>query len=170
MTSPFELNVLKAEGLHTVLSEWRRGNLAVFLRSHQTESLRPTVRTQEDKWIEQVLFGVRIRVRQPNLSSFTNPSLISIVPGDVLQSVSRRDSRRQLADVWTSGNRIFACQGRDVLLRILRALALGRSPNEVLAATLKRPLNLNEAELASHTANQIIDIVSIEQKENLFFE
>ena len=170
VTSPFELNVLKAEGLHTVSSEWRRGNLAVFLRSHQTESLRPTVLPQEDEWIEQVLLGVRIRVRQPNLSSFTNPSLISIVPGDVLQSVSRRDSRRQFADVWTSGNRIFACQGRSVLLHILQALAVGRSPNEALAATLKRPLNLNEAELISHTANQIIDIVSIEQKENFFFE
>jgi len=170
MTSPFEINVLKAEGLHTVLSEWRRGNLAVFLHSHQTKNLRPIVRIQEDQWIEQVLFGVRIRVRQPNLSSFTNPSLISVVPGDVLQSVSRRDSRRQLADVWTSGNRIFACQGRGVLWHILRALALGRSPNEILAATLKRPLNQNEAELVFHTANQIIDIVSIEQKENLFFE
>lgn len=170
VTSPFELNVLQAEGLHTVSSEWRRGNLAVFLHSHQTEIPRPTVLPQEDEWIEQVLLGVRVRVRQPILSGFADPSLISIVPGDVLQSVSRRDSRRQFADVWTSGNRVFACQGRVVLLHILRALAIGRSPNEALAATLKRPLNVNEAELVSYTANQIIDIVNIEQKENLFFE
>jgi hypothetical protein len=169
VTSPFELNVLKAEGLHAVSSEWRRGNLAVFLRSHQTEIPRPTVLSQEDGWIEQLLLSVRVRVRQPNLSGFADPSLISVVPKDVLQSVSRRDSRRQLADVWTSGNRIFACQGRGVLLQILQALAVRRSPYEAVAFTLKRPLNLYETELVSQAANQIINIVSIEQKENLLF-
>lgn len=169
VTSPFELNVLQAEGLHTVSSEWRRGNLAVFLHSHQTQIPRPTILPKEDEWIEQVLFGVRVRVRQPILSGFTDPSLISIVPGDVLQSVSRRDSRRQSADVWTSGNRVFACQGRSVLLHILRALAVGRSPEEMVAFALKRPLNLDETKLVSHVANQMVNIVNTEQKENLFF-
>jgi hypothetical protein len=169
VTPPFELNVLKAEGLNVVSREWRRGDLAVFSRSYQTKIPRPTVLSLEDKWTEEVLLSTRIRIRQPNILGFADPSLISLVPGDVLQSVSRRDSRRQLADVWTSGNRIFACQGRGVLLQILRALSEGRSPYEAVAVSLKRPLNFNETELVSRAANQIINIVSNEQKENLLF-
>ncbi|OKH32380.1 hypothetical protein NIES2119_26465 [[Phormidium ambiguum] IAM M-71] len=170
ITPPFELNGLRAEGLHAVSREWRRGDLAVFCRSHQTQVPRPTLLPQEDSWIEEVLLGVRVRVRQPDLSGFADPSLISVVPGDVLQSVSRRDPRRQLADVWTSGNRIFACQGRGVLRQILRAMAVGRSPYEAVALALKRPLNQKEAELVSHATHQLVNIVSTEQKENLLFE
>jgi hypothetical protein len=169
VTPPFELNGLRAEGLHAVSREWRRSDLAVFSRTHQTKVPRPKVQQQEDFWQEEVLHGVRVRIRQPNLSGFADPSLISIVPGDVLQSVSRRDSRRQLADVWTSGNRIFACQGRGVLWQILRALAVGRSPHEVLASALGHPLSLVEAELVSRTTERIANIISTEQKENLLF-
>lgn len=170
ITPPFELNGLRAEGLHAVSRKWRRGDLAMFCRSHQTQVSRPTVLPQEDSWIEEVLLGVRVRVRQPDLFGFADPSLISVVPGDVLQSVSRRDPRRQLADVWTSGNRIFACQGRGVLWQILEAMAVGQSPNEAVAVALKRPLSFVEAELLSYATHQIINIISTEQKENLLFE
>ncbi len=169
VTPPFEFNGLRAEGLHAVSREWRRSDLAVFSRTHQTKIPRPTVHQQEDFWQEEVLGGVRFRVRKPNLSSFADPSLMSIVPGDVLQSVSRRDSHRQLADVWTSGNRIFACRGRGVLWQILRAIAVGRSPVETVASTLEHPLSLVEAELVSHTTDRIANIISTEQKENLLF-
>ncbi|MBD2018547.1 hypothetical protein H6F96_31910 [Microcoleus sp. FACHB-53] len=169
VTPLFELNGLKAEGVHTVPREWRRGNLAVFSRTHQAEVPRPAAVPQEDEWIEEVLLGVRVRIRQPNLSGFADPSLVSVVPRDVLQSVSRRDSRRRLADVWTSGNRIFACQGRGVLQQILRAVAVGRSPYEAVALALERPLSSRETELVSHATNQIINLVSTEQKENLLF-
>lgn len=169
VTPPFELNGLTAEGLHGVSREWRRSDLAVFSRTHQTKIPRPTVHQQEDFWQEEVLGGVRVRIRQPNLSDFADPSLMSVVPGDVLQSVSRRDSRRQLADVWTSGNRIFACQGRGVLWQILRAVAVGRSPAETVASALGHPLSLVEAELVSHATEDLANIISTEQKENLFF-
>ena len=169
VTPLFELNGLKAEGLHTVPREWRRGNLAVFSRTHQAEVPRPAAVPQEDEWIEEVLLGVRVRIRQPNLSGFADPSLVAVVPGDVLQSVSRRDSRRRLADVWTSGNRIFACQGRGVLQQILRAVGVGRAPYEAVALALERPLSSRETELVSHATNQIINLVSTEQKENLLF-
>lgn len=170
VTPPFELNGLKAEGVHGVSREWRRGDLAVFCRTHQTQVPRPTVLPQKDSWIEEVLLGVRVRVRQPDSSGFADPSLISVVPGNVLQSVSRRAPHRQLADVWTSGNRIFACQGRNILWYILQAVAVGRSPYDSVAVALKRPLSQQEAELVSHAAHQIANIVSIEQKENVLFE
>lgn len=125
-----------------------------------------------DGWVLQAIacgvqtFNYQLIVSLP----VVYPSLISVVPGDVLQSVSRRDPRRQLADVWTLGNRIFACQGRGVLWQILEAMAIGRSPNEAVALALKRPLSFVAAELVSYATHQIINIISTEQKENLLFE
>jgi hypothetical protein len=113
ITPPFERNALQAAGLYAITEEWRRGDLAVFLHAHQTNVSRPRA-THEDGWAEEVLLGMRIRIRPQHEEGFQDPSLISSVRGDVLPSVSRRDQRRRFADVWTSGNRIFACQGRNV--------------------------------------------------------
>jgi hypothetical protein len=48
--------------------------------------------------------------------------LISVVPGDILPSVKRTDERRKLAQVWTSGNRIYATKRPD-LVRIAGQMA-----------------------------------------------
>lgn len=169
-TPNFELNALKAKGISKVSKEWRRGNLAIFQRTHQTFLPRPTVSHQEVEWIEEVLQGVRIRVKQQNVTNFLEPSLKSILPGDILQSVSRRDRHRPLADVWTSGNRIFACQGCSMLLLILQALRKNKSPHQAVESTLKRSLNNWETEQVSYTTHQVIELIEVERKENLIFE
>ncbi|MGB5970006.1 MAG: hypothetical protein WBG70_16945 [Spirulinaceae cyanobacterium] len=169
-TPNFELNVLKAEGFSTISRKWRRGNLAIFKRTHQIFVPRPKVSYQKEEWIEVVLNGVRIRVRQQNIESFLEPCLVSIVPDDVLKSVSRRDKRRRLADVWTSGNRVFACKGRGILLLILQALVNNKSPHLAVECALKHSLNHHQMKLISQTTNQIINVIEVEQKENLLFE
>ncbi|NEN90734.1 MAG: hypothetical protein F6K48_18185 [Okeania sp. SIO3H1] len=169
-TPIFELNSLKAEGISQVSKEWRRSNLAIFQRTHQTFVPRPTVSHQQAKWIEELLDGVRIRVKQQNVTKFLEPSLKSILPGDVLQSVSRRDRHRPLADVWTSGNRIFACQGCGILLLILQALRKNQSTHQAVESALKRSLNNWETKQVSYTTHQIIELIEVERKENLIFE
>jgi hypothetical protein len=166
-TPLFEFNGLRAQGIPNLPKDWRRGNLAIFSRSHHSEVPRPIAPQQNEDWQEVLLLGVRIRVRNVVASEFENPSLISVVPGDVLTSVSRRDQRRSLADVWTSGNRIFACRGQSILWQILQAIAGARSPHEAVAATLKRSLSSEEATLVSHAVTQIVNLVSTEQKEHL---
>jgi len=162
---PFERNALQAEGLYAIPEEWRRGDLAVFLHARQTNVSRP-MPTHKDDWDEEVLLGMRMRIRPQHEEGFQDPSLISSVRGDVLPSVSRRDQRRRFADVWTSGNRIFACQGRNVFRRIVQAVAVGRSPDEAVATYLKRSLSAEESRLSQHAAHQILRIASLEQEEN----
>ena len=168
ITPPFERNALQAEGLYAIPEEWRRGDLAVFLHAHQANVSRP-MPTHEDEWAEEVLLGMRMRIRPQHEEGFQDPSLISSVRGDVLPSVSRRDQRRRFADVWTSGNRIFACQGRNVFQQIVQAVAAGQSPDEAVAAYLKRSLSAEESRLSQHAAHQILRIASLEQEENAFF-
>ena len=167
---PFERNALKAEGLSVVPAEWRRGDLAVFMRTHEVHTPRPMVPTQEGEWVEEELHGIRIRLRCTERSRFEDPSLISMVPGDVLPSVSRRDQRRRLVDVWTSGNRVFACRGLSILQTIVRALADEQPPHEAVAVELRRRLTVEEAGLVSRAARQVEQVVSLERGEQVFWE
>jgi hypothetical protein len=168
MMPPFERNALQAEGLYTISEDWRRGNLAVFVRTQLAHVLHPQS-VDEAAWAEEVLLGMRVRIRPQPAGGFQDPTLKSLVPGDVLPSVSRRDRRRRFVDVWTSGNRIFACSGRHVLRQIVTAVAADHSPAEVVAAYLQRPLHQEEKRLVSRAAYQLLGVAHREQHEYMLF-
>ncbi|HKQ09497.1 MAG TPA: hypothetical protein VJ464_30530 [Blastocatellia bacterium] len=165
---PFEVNALRAEGLSAVSTEWRAGDLALFSRDRPSDLPRPRLPiASEGPFVEEQVGTVRIRIRLRHLSGFCDPSLISVVLGDILPSVSRRDERRRLIDVWTSGNRVFACHGTNVLQSILQSLANGQQPDERVAANLVRRLRTEERLLVSQAAKRIKDMIRIEEDENL---
>lgn len=171
LAPPFELNALRAEGLHQVLPEWRRGDLFIFRREREVTE-RPEIQHWEKgdpeySWAEENVSGMRIRIRGQASAKFENPLLLPVVNGDIIPSVSRRDVRRRLADVWTSGNRIFACHGRHILRAILQAIATGRSPEQEVATHLKRHLLVCEVELISRSVCQVKEIARLERKEYL---
>ncbi len=170
MSPPFEINALKAEGFHGILQEWRRGDLGIFVKDQDHPSPRPAMQSGfEDTWVEEIIHGVRVRVRYDDCSHFKDPRLVTIVAGDILPSSSRRDNRRARADVWTSGNRIYACDGRDVLSAILRALAIKGCPQTLVATKLARGLSESERNLVRETAKRLTEVVALEQSENQLF-
>jgi uncharacterized membrane protein len=164
---PFEINALKAEGLCGILEDWRRGDLSIFVKEAQVTLPRPVIpAASEEKWVEESLHGVRVRVRPSESSDFNDPKLLTIVGGDILPSASRRDYRRALVDVWTSGNRVFASQGRNVLIHILRALATENSPVEAVARHLGRGLSVGEQTLVGNAIIRMTEIINTERREN----
>jgi hypothetical protein len=168
VSPPFEINALRTEGLSGVSTEWRAGDLALFSHDRQTSLPRPQLPVAaEGLWIEEGIGTVRIRIRYQNTYSFSDPTLVSIVPGNILPSVSRRDERRTLIDVWTSGNRVFTCRGGNILQSILQSLASSQQPEEVIAAYLGRNLKAAESLLVSQAAQQITEVIKLEQDENL---
>jgi len=68
-------------------------------------------------------------------------------------------------DVWTSGNRVFACHGRYVLRLILIALREDGAVSEFVSDGLGRSLSLPETEAVKLTAEKIVHIVNSEQAE-----
>lgn len=164
---PFEINALKAEGLCGILEDWRRGDLSIFVKEAQVALPRPVIPVaSEEKWVEESLHGVRVRVRPSECSDFNDPKLLTIVGGDILPSASRRDYRRSLVDVWTSGNRVFASQGRNVIIHILRALATGNLPVEAVAQHIGRELSVGEQTLVGNAIIRMTEIINTERGEN----
>ena len=125
LTSPFEANALRAAGVTNVPARWRCGSLAEFRRTNAVSTHRPEPPDDRSRWVEHTTGRVRWRVRLNDSSAAHTCKLHPIVSGDVLPSVSRRHPARDIADVWTSGNRIFRCENPNMLMRILAALQSG---------------------------------------------
>lgn len=167
---PFEQSALRAGGFRGICTQWRRSDLAVFVRNDQPSVARPSSPSSAlPPWTETVIDGVAFRVRPSATPSteigFRDPRLRSLVSGDVLPSVSARDHRRALADVWTTHNRIFACTGRELLGLILRALANGVTIVPSLEKVLGRSLPDVERVQVLEAVQQIQKIVTIERNE-----
>ena len=121
----FEANALEAVGV-LAPAVWRRGDLAVYRR--REGPVVKGVPERSDEWVEVEIDGVRIRVRPHSDSAGGTEDLDSLIPGDVLPSVSRREPRRAQANVWTSGNRIFRAANPMVVLEAAHACRDGYAP------------------------------------------
>ncbi len=168
-TPPFERNALRAEGLGTLSPYWRQGNLAIFMRQDVRRVRRPPLPAHDGQWEEVQVDGVRIRLRRRVVGGFSDPLLIPLVSGHVLSSVSRRDPRRQQADVWTSGNRIFACRGTALLTTIIRSIASGQSSVAAIQEQIERPLIMAEQSLVACAIRQMTRLIAHEQRDALHF-
>jgi hypothetical protein len=101
----FEANALAACGI-VVSGTWRRGDLLVFRKLRRSNHLMPTSPPRARRWFEVGIGRMRVFVCG-DCPSDRGGLLSSLVRGDILPAVSRRDERRRAACVWTSGNRIF---------------------------------------------------------------
>ncbi len=165
VSPPFERNALRAAGVSSYPAEWRRGDLAVFLRSGQVGHHSPLSSLPPcPDWIEESIEGVRIRMRQQEHFS-GDPRLVSIVSEDVLPSVSRRDERRRLAEVWTSGNRVFRCADTATLWQVCRAVACGEAVTTYVAGVLRRTLTPGQAQMVADAGEQLRQLINLERGE-----
>lgn len=166
VTPPFEKNAFKFEGTPSISDTWRRGNLVTFRKEAVSEIPRPLLLPDEELWKETQLSGVRIRIRSWQESAFADPRIVSILPNNVLTTISRRDPRRQLADLWTSGNRIFQCQGKGTLYQIIESLSDGQCPITFIESHLGRALDAAEIKSVHLATEQVLSLVRMEQEEN----
>jgi len=103
VTPHFEAISLRAAAYGTVIpTGWRRGDVLLFKRSTRPSTIfRPLI--HDPKWREARFGPVRVKLaEQP-----TGSDVGSLVPGNVLVTVSRRDPIRSRIGLWTSGNRVF---------------------------------------------------------------
>jgi hypothetical protein len=134
----FEFNAFRSAGIKSTTPFWRSGDLAVFRKVTSGSTVRPSFHDVGNKWIEKEIETVRIRVRIGEKVDAKLPIVFeSIVKGDILPTVSARDERREHANVWTSGNRIFKVSNPEKLISALNSIKagnkdLGKEEKEVL--------------------------------------
>ncbi len=131
----FEFNALRANGIQDVMPFWRKGDLAIFRKIGNTDLPRPNHESINSEWVEREFNSIRLRIKTNHNSASVNPNSIpliieSIVKGDILPTVSNRDERRNEANLWTSGNRIFKVNDPFVFLSCLDSVLSGTNITE----------------------------------------
>ena len=165
LTPFFEWNALRASGVIGPSLALRRGDLAIFARNGRAAGTPRPLAPDEGRWIEESLGRTRFRLREDVRAGFSDPVLRSMVANDVLPTVSKRDPRRAEVDVWTSGNRVFQCQGTSVLAAIIAAVRRGDSPQDAVVHHLGRDLSLEERHRVASATSQVVDVVKWEGAE-----
>ena len=162
----FEHNALRAAGFTYVAPNWRRGDLLIFERTGDSLSrlMKPPI-AYSAEWVQADIRGVTIWVRSKDQPGFIDPRLVPLVPGDILPTVSRRDDRRAAADVWTAGNRIYRCDGSNILSIILHAISVSKAPLEAVQRSLQRSLDHLEAARVEVSIAQVETIIQTELQE-----
>lgn len=156
----FEQNALAAAGIGCS-QRWRRGDLLVFEKISVATPDSNLFVTRKREWCEFVIGRMRLFVRREG--QFTCPTaLSSLVEGDILPTVSRRDRRRRQAAVVTSGNRIFASNNPELVEEA--ALSLCKTD---LNSGLRQPLwgNTNEAAEVERIADELTRLSELEAAE-----
>jgi hypothetical protein len=161
-TPYFEHNALRHEGITLPLTSWRRADLAIFSKERRNGIKQPLLVSRND-WSSRSFFGIKIR--KSNSKGFIDPTLVSLVDGDVLTSVSRRDPRRQSADVWTSGNRVFACKGTNILAIILRNMPSNSQILKEIESYIGRKPTTLESRQVARTVRNVTSLISKEGME-----
>ena len=161
----FEHNALRAANFRHVPPSWRRGDLLEFQRDRSMPLVEEAGTATKCSWTESCIREVGLRVRTDSQPRFADPRLIPIVSGDILPTVSRRDELSKAADVWTTGNRIYRCEGKNILSTLLRALAECRDPIDGVQLALQRQLNSHESALVWEAIRQVDNIVHTERQE-----
>lgn len=105
----FEWNASRQSGAETT-PIWRKGDLAIFQKLLVAQIERPNHRSVQTEWTEVEINSCRIRIKINNDETSNLEETLEfkdLVPGQILPTVSSRDIRRDHANIWTSGNRIF---------------------------------------------------------------
>jgi hypothetical protein len=157
----FERNALAAAGVYPP-PQWRRGDLVVFQKSRASMRPSPTSSSRRRDWSEIGIGRMRLFIRGVGNTRSEQASLTSLVNGDILPTVSRRDRRRQAANVWTSGNRIFKTDNPQLVFEAATSCAgeaMGSGAQHGLWGTIR------EREALERVAAKLRGLAAIEEQE-----
>lgn len=165
---PFERLALVAAGYADLPDDWRHGDLLVFRAiGERVAAPLPEPVVDDGNWVAIPAGTTRIKVRAPNQRRASDAPvasrLVSIIDGDVLPSVSRRDPRRAAVAVWTACNRVYACADVDVLISTARALDRNDDVVDAVAASLGRGLAEDEIDELRATETQLAQLMDTER-------
>jgi hypothetical protein len=105
---------------------------------------------------------MRLFIRGADEVRSEDASLISLVDDDILPTVSRRDLRRRLANVRTSGNRIFRTHNPQLILEAAISCA-----GEAMGSGVQPDLwgTIRERQTLERVAAELRALAAIEEQE-----
>ncbi len=151
---PFERNALRAANIVNIHGTWRKADLWQLRKVRSASPAWPGD-VASTPWSEHRFGSVRLRINHDAPSHGDDPRLRSLIANDILPTVSRRDQRRNEARVWTTGNRIFACDSPKILCAILEDWHYERDTTEI-SRDIKREIRGQIDALVEKEARELV--------------
>lgn len=161
----FEWNAYRAAGVSGVPFDWRSGDLLVFAKAEEGTRTVTYPSSRSEPWSNYAVGLMRFMLLGSGEMGPVAPTLQAIVSGDVLPTVSRRDRRLSEVRLWTSGNRVFGCQGAGELAVVLAALAERKDPLSGVRSKGGSALDLSHRSAVEKVANRLHEIAAHEERE-----
>ena len=157
----FERNALAAAGVNPP-PHWRRGDLLVFRKARAYARHPVSTSAYRRDWTEVGIGRMRLFIRANDETRSDEANLISLIEGDILPTVSRRDPRRRPAQIWTSGNRIFRTDNPQLLLE-----AAILCSGEAISSGIQHRLwgTIREREALEQVADELRALAALEEQE-----
>lgn len=167
-TPPFERAAFAAAGVRAVPGDWRRGDMMTLRNTGHRAVKRPAPSSREPEWTFVEIDEIPLAMREfDTASEIVASALIEpVVPGAVLPTVSRRDSARAGAVLWSSRNRIYKSNAPTALQAVVRSLANGGDALGAAERALERPLSTAEEENVVAAANELRKLIQTEREEH----
>ncbi len=120
---------------------WRMGNW-IKLKKCKNYGINNSTTNSSQKWIEYSFGKKRIFLKdKKEKEEYKKPKLSSLCPGNILKSVSKRNSLISKIDVWTSRNAIFHIdQGIGVIKTIIKNI---KKNEDKIIQTISKKYNLD---------------------------
>jgi hypothetical protein len=176
LSPAFERSAYAAAGLPGVSADWRTGDLLTFKVSPGLglpSIPRPTVGDHE-QWthynVREIPIWVRSHARaaeEPINIGDGTPLLESIVTGDVLPSVSRREPLRAAVSVWSSRNRVLATSNLPAVHAVCAALQDREDPVFALSARTGGALSTGQLENVASATERLLALANLEREEHM---
>jgi hypothetical protein len=158
----FEMISLRTETPHLrVPRDWRTGDLIVLERSGNASPLPVTV-PAEEPFREKSFGPVRVKMRRTS-----QPDMGTLVEGDVLDTVSRRDPVRSRIGLWTSGNRVFHLWEAEAMSELV-----GCCHDKLMGARFTLESTLQSARtlgVSPAAASRLFGVLLLELQEHLMY-
>lgn len=158
-TPPFETNSFIAAGIHFPLDNWRVADMWVFEKYSNSNTL-PSCTAVDADWLEITISGIRIKLKKDLNDHHTNElNLHSLIPKDIIPSISSKHSLREMANIWSSGNRILRCTNNNRLFYLLTLDRLNKLPGSLPAnelCALNKVKSIIEIEMKEYIHNDTI--------------
>lgn len=157
----FERNALAVDCIHPP-PHWRRGDLYIFRKVSQMRGVIAGPRRHSRPWAEVGIGRMRLFIHRGDQNLEGRPELRSLVDGDILPTISRRDPRRRLARVWTSGNRIFSTNRPELVFEA--ALSCNEGPRTLGVQRCVRDSKVDRLAI-ERIAKMLADLAATEERE-----
>lgn len=118
VSPPFEVKALETRGITNYPIDWRKGSVMIF-RKVGVKEVTEIVSNLTDKtvWQEAIISNVRIKLKLEMI--FQDELINHIVANDIYPTVSMRNDLCKRVNVWTSGNRVYACKNTYLFYKVL---------------------------------------------------